>query len=200
MMSLDIKNTIPIGKNSQYLFGIGQIKDRWVGFAEGGGALFMFPQISQGHVLGLTDRDKMIRLTGAIAQDVGSGYGGIETWYVPLYLQGNPEHYRCKDCQEVGCEGSCQGEEWSGEELPFAELRQSIAPPMFGSKGPCERCPCCQATWTECAECEGDREIGIEGAPDEDGLYTCPCPSCEGEGGYWVCERDCDAVGKHLVH
>ena len=44
-------------------------------------------------------------LTGAVAQDPESSYGGVERWFVPPALRGNPEELRCQYCGGVGCSG-----------------------------------------------------------------------------------------------
>lgn len=105
MTELNLKNTIEIGSNKHgYTFCAAQLEDgKWVGFAKGGGALFFFHQVSEGHQLGVKDRDYAILLTGAIAEDPESAYGGVEVWNVPPDLRGKPEDFRCERCDQIGC-------------------------------------------------------------------------------------------------
>lgn len=289
MTKIKLEEPLKVGSNSVYVFAVGKLEGRWVGFAQTEKGIFIFPQITQGHRLGLPDRDRAILLTGAIAQDYESAYGGIEEWSVPVELRGDPDALRCRDCDTIGCDGDCEADnpfddDEDREEAPdlgpccacekvsdsvrniimlpyknpepdsgwgcmqcglpsdgatavvcdecvanktpikFAAVgylkekkRISVAslggthehdmskhperPPTPGTKRPCERCSCCQETFTECEHCEGNREIGIED-PTEDDMFdmvdTLICPSCEGDGGYWLCERNCELGGKHL--
>lgn len=111
-----------IGENAHYRFCIGRCRDRWIGFAVGGSMslkahdafhsegiptgpnfMFVFPEVSEGFVLGLLERDKAILLTGAVAQDPESAYGGVDRWLVPECQRGDPEAFRCRSCDRVGC-------------------------------------------------------------------------------------------------
>jgi hypothetical protein len=72
----------------------------------------MFPAISEDYQLGLTDRELVIKLTGAIAQSVEHGYGGIARWFIPEELRGAPEDFTCERCETVGCRGTCESEDY----------------------------------------------------------------------------------------
>jgi hypothetical protein len=121
-MSAEIRITDQqlIGENDHgYRFLVGKIGDRWVGFADGDlgdgkRMLFMFPAISEDYQMGLLDRELVIKLTGAIAQSVEHGYGGIARWFVPEELRGKPEDFTCEHCESVGCRGSCEREDYFG--------------------------------------------------------------------------------------
>lgn len=102
-----------IGENDWgYWFGIGLLKDRWTGFAVGTWKddkgehqmMFFFPEIADDLVMGKTDRDLVIKLTGAIAQSVEHAYGGVSRWFVPEDLRGKPEDFICEVCSSVGCD------------------------------------------------------------------------------------------------
>jgi hypothetical protein len=105
--------TLVIGDNDHYKFGVGLCGDRWCGFALGepednNRMLFVFPGVAQDFQLGLPDRDKAILMTGAIAQEPDSMYGGILRWFVQDDLRGDPNTIeRCQDCGEIGCQGDC---------------------------------------------------------------------------------------------
>ena len=109
----DITSVLIIGDNRHgYAFGIGSIGGRWVGFATGviskaNRMIFLFPAISEDYELGITDRERCIKMTGAIAQSPENMYGGIERWFIEPELRGRPEDFRCANCQYVGCEGYC---------------------------------------------------------------------------------------------
>lgn len=117
---IQITERFDIGENDHgYKFTVGKIGDRWVGFADGDlgrskRALFMFPAISQDYQIGLMDRELVIKLTGAIAQSVEHGYGGIARWFVPEELRGSPRDFTCEYCESVGCRGSCEREDYFG--------------------------------------------------------------------------------------
>lgn len=110
---MEIIERIPVGENSHgYSFEVGSILAEddsfvWVGYAHGAGMLFILPGMSEEHVLGLKDRDRAIRLTGAIAQSAEHGYGGVDRWFVDESLRGRPEDFTCESCQGVGCPGDC---------------------------------------------------------------------------------------------
>ena len=115
----------------------------------------------------------------------------------------------CDPCLEKKAEPlwSCRGWPGSDGRVPIGDLtgehnhdlskHPELQPhPLTGAISTCERCECCNATFAICEECEGDQEIGIE---TDEGLYRAPCPSCEGDGYYWLCERSCDEAGKHAA-
>jgi hypothetical protein len=109
----DIKNILKIGENDHdYCFADGMIHGRWFGFAivnlgnEQTGVFFL-PGIGEGHMLGVSDRTRAIKLTGAIAQSSEHGYGGVARWFVPEELRGKPEEFICEGCGSVGCSGDC---------------------------------------------------------------------------------------------
>ena len=114
--------TIKVGANDDgYEFWVGRTGDRWLGFAvgklhqDGTRGMFVFPELIEDFKMGLADRDDAIRMTGAVAQAVERGYGGIARWSVPIELRGDPEDYRCGDCGDLGCNGECLDEcldEW----------------------------------------------------------------------------------------
>src|SRR6516225_11377172 len=98
MTELTIAEAILIGENDQWRFCVGKLGERWIGYALAGrfsmdakaafraeglgvepGFMSIFPEVSDGLLLGMLDREKAILLTGAIAQDVESCYGGVET-------------------------------------------------------------------------------------------------------------------------
>lgn len=122
----DIKNIFKIGENDHgYCFAVGMIHGRWHGFAvgileNGEKMVFFLPGISEGHLLGVSDRARAIKLTGAIAQSSEHGYGGIERWFVPEELQGKPEDFICEGCQSVGCSGDCF-DDYGFDEFVFEE-------------------------------------------------------------------------------
>ena len=71
---LQFEEVTLVGLNAGYRFAVGRVKDRWLGFAIGeldGGErmLFIFPEIADGALLGLADKERAILLTGAIACD-----------------------------------------------------------------------------------------------------------------------------------
>jgi hypothetical protein len=100
-----IEEQVIIGDNRHgYAFAVGRVGDRWLGYAITRLGLFLFPGVSEGVDLGMEDRDEAIRRVGAIAQDLNSGYGGVETWHVPEELRGDPGRYRCDVCGEICCE------------------------------------------------------------------------------------------------
>jgi hypothetical protein len=109
----EIRDVIKIGENDHgYWFGVGVLEGRWIGFAvgeigDGNEMVFWFPQVAEGHLIGLADRDKTIKLTSAIAQSPEQAYGGIKRWFIPEELRGIPDDWRCANCGEVGCPGDC---------------------------------------------------------------------------------------------
>lgn len=115
---IQITDRLDIGENDHgYKFAVGKIGDRWVGFADGklddgNRMFFLFPEISEDYQMGLTDRDGVIKLTGAIAQSVEHGYGGIARWFIPEELRGDPKDFTCERCESVGCRGGCEQEDY----------------------------------------------------------------------------------------
>ena len=113
----DIKfeDVMKVSENDHgYSFAVARLAgtDRWIGFAIGSlneqeCGLFLLPNFSENYVMGLTDRDYAIKLTGAIAQSFECGYGGVERWFVEESLRGDPEVMRCNACEEIGCRGDC---------------------------------------------------------------------------------------------
>jgi len=95
-----------------------------------------------------------------------------------------------------GSDGRIPYEQLTGEHnhdmTKHPEREEQVVTSLWGSKIPCERCSCCDARLTACEECNGEGEILVAG------VMPIPCPSCEGEGGYPVCEGSCDAKGDHV--
>jgi hypothetical protein len=137
---LSITEQTIIGENAYYRFFVGRMGERWVGFAAESATahaarqlllaeglnpipdkIFLFPDVSgQGdecHLPGVPDRARAIRMTGAIAQDPGHAYGGIDRWHVPDELRGKPEDFRCARCDWFGCDGTACAECVSPEDL-----------------------------------------------------------------------------------
>jgi hypothetical protein len=118
--AIQITDRFEIGENDHgYRFAIGKMGDRWIGFADGDlgngkRVLFMFPHISENYQMGMADRDLVIKLTGAIAESLEHGYGGIERWFIPDELRGKPEDFTCEYCEGVGCRGTCESETYFG--------------------------------------------------------------------------------------
>lgn len=110
---LQFSRCLLIGDNDHgYQFYVGLCGERWVGYAlsrdERGRPtmLFVMAEVSDGPLLGLTDRDDAIRMTGAVARDVESSYGPLARWYADPELLVDPELYRCEQCGQIGCDGS----------------------------------------------------------------------------------------------
>jgi len=110
---MKVQDVVQVGENDLgYRFAVGAIPDedggvRWIGYADSDVGAFIFPGICEGHMMGIKDRERAIKLTGAIAQSFEHGYGGVERWFVTEELRGKPEDFRCADCQEIGCDGWC---------------------------------------------------------------------------------------------
>jgi hypothetical protein len=110
-MDAELLDPLVIGDNDLgYTFVVGRLDDRWLGGAIGAGMLFVFPEITVGCYLGVSDRETAIRMTSAIAQDPEHGYGGITRWRVDPRLRAAPDDFRCRHCGEVCCDGSCRDE------------------------------------------------------------------------------------------
>ena len=104
---LRIRTQTVVGTNARgYTFAVGLVGDRWLGYALGGGGLFVFSEVSRGVDLGmgLDDREEAIGRVAALAQDPGHGFGGVDRWHVPERLRADPEVYRCEICGEVLCD------------------------------------------------------------------------------------------------
>lgn len=108
MTKVNLTDPLEVGRNQYYVFAVGLLEGRWVGFAQANEGIFIFPQISEGHHLGTTDKTKAILLTGAIAQDPEAAYGGVKKWAVEPALRGKPKDHRCQNCLTVGCLGNCK--------------------------------------------------------------------------------------------
>ena len=107
MASIEIKEQFMIGENDHgYRFAVGKVGERWVGYAIGQDGIFFFP-MAENYIMGLTDRERAIKLTGAIAQSFEYGYGGVDRWFIDESLQGNPDDFTCANCGSVGCDAQC---------------------------------------------------------------------------------------------
>lgn len=141
--SMPLSDVLVIGSNDHgYQFAVGRMETRWIGFAigdleDGTRMLFIFPEVSQGVLLGLANKVQAIRLTAAVACDPEQGYGGIKRWRIPPRLRGTPEEFRCERCHALNCDGFC------GDEL-------EIDLPVDVDRRVCRVCGC-----TDDAACEG---------------------------------------------
>jgi len=107
-VELVLEDALPIGENEiGYSFLVARIGDRWIGFADSSVGMFLLPGVREGQYIGVKDKKEAILLSGAIAQSIEHGYGGVDEWFVPEDLRGKPEDYRCKTCSEIGCKGYC---------------------------------------------------------------------------------------------
>jgi hypothetical protein len=110
---VEIIERLEVGENDYgYRFAVGSIPDegggvRWIGFADSDVGAFVFPAICEGHMMGIKDRDRAIKLTGAIAQSSEHGYGGVKRWFVEEALRGKPEDFTCSECGAINCSGDC---------------------------------------------------------------------------------------------
>lgn len=127
---MDLTDVLVIADNSAgWRFCVGRSGGRWLGFAAPGRSpaelafaseglevspqmLMVMPEVSEGYQLGVEDRDRAIRLTGAVAQEDDGCYGGVERWFVPEDLRGRPDDFRCKKCDHVGCDGTECGDDY----------------------------------------------------------------------------------------
>ena len=124
-MQLKIDEIEVIARNLEFRFCIGKFGDRWLGVAIGApiirleravfglpgpaiedSYMHVFPEVSEGGKLGMTDKNRAMLLVGALAQDPEQGFGDITGWLVPEDLRGDPDAFRCKKCGEVGCDGT----------------------------------------------------------------------------------------------
>ena len=55
----------------------------------------------------------------------------------------------------------------------------------------CDRCKCCEMFRQTCDTCGGE---GMTEADEDEDAWE-PCETCEGDGGWWLC--DCDDAGVH---
>ena len=112
---VEITERVEVGENDHgYRFAVGRLESgRWVGFADSDYGAFIFPGMATGCEIGTADRERAIRLTGAIAQSIEHGYGGVARWFVEDALRGKPEDFTCEECGEVGC---CCGECLEGDD------------------------------------------------------------------------------------
>lgn len=145
MTPITLDEVLIIAENDcGWRFGVGRLgsagRCRWIGFAtesaqaqdarrafasEGlptePAGLLLFHEVAQGVELGVADRERAILLTGALARDIDSAYGGVDRWLVPPELRGDPEQFRCRSCDRVGCDGrECLDlfGDWDGEDGP----------------------------------------------------------------------------------
>lgn len=112
-------------RNRQYEFCVGTLETgpceegaiekppRWIGYAVGytpGGTptMFLFPEISEGGLAGITDRVRCIQMAAAIAQAPECGYGGVEEWEIEPGKRASPDDFRCGKCCELFCRGECE--------------------------------------------------------------------------------------------
>jgi hypothetical protein len=133
---LTITDTKLIGENDVYSFWVARCGERFIGYARESRSacdakaafaaeglptepsmMFLFPEISDGVEMGTADRDRAIKLTGALAQDPEQSYGGVARWHVPPELRGAPDDFRCPNCDRVGCDGSGCGEDFCAEDF-----------------------------------------------------------------------------------
>ena len=121
---IQIDQCFMIARNAYYSFIVGLFDGRWIGLARsempGIGGVFVFAEVfDEPGLLGLADRREAIRMTAAIATDIGHGYGPVIEWFIPKELQASPDDYRCTVCESIGCDGSCQDlAEEMGEDYP----------------------------------------------------------------------------------
>ena len=69
--AIELTDITRIGQNDDYVFAVGRIVDRWIGFARGATPetlpiLFVFPEVAEGYELGVPDRARAVLLTGAV--------------------------------------------------------------------------------------------------------------------------------------
>jgi hypothetical protein len=113
---IKFEDSLLVGRNSHgYTFGVGRVGRYWLGYAIGGGMIFILPGIDTGAQLGLLDVNEAMLRVGAIAQDPAHAYGGIEEWFVAESLRGDPEAYRCGKCGEVCCGGDCDRDDFEDD-------------------------------------------------------------------------------------
>lgn len=112
---VEIDDALLMGDNDVgYEFFIGRVQGRWIGFAAAdvpgveGKGIFVFHEISDGPLLGLTDRDEAIRRVHAVATAPENGFGGVDRWYSDEQLRAEPAAYRCGHCDQLCCDGECE--------------------------------------------------------------------------------------------
>ena len=102
-----------IGENDHgYRFYVGRLNGEWIGFSlgdldDGRKMMCLLPEVSVAKVVGIEDRDLAIRMVSALAENAGSGFGGIARWFVEEKLRGDPEEFRCSMCDQLFCDGTC---------------------------------------------------------------------------------------------
>lgn len=116
MDTLPIADSVRVGENDHWKFGVGRLEERWIGFAVGDcedGTKFMhiFPEISAGPELGVGSREDAIRMVSALACDPEQSFGGIDEWFIDESLRASPDDFRCENCGTCGCPGDC-GDCW----------------------------------------------------------------------------------------
>ena len=139
----------------------------------------------------------------------GRGWGCLQ-----CHLPSNGAIYvLCDSCVEAQAQPkwACRGDPATQGRIPIEELTGSFEHdrdqhpelleehPLQGARSDCHRCGCCMATWSLCEECGGVGEIEVEMPTgfNPNGITRISCPSCEGDGDYWLCDRDCDDFGDH---
>lgn len=113
-MTFSLEDVLILGANEHWQFGVGRQGERWIGFAfgrleDGHGYLHVLTEVcDEPWLVDVTDRDRVIRMTGAVACDPEASWGGVAEWYVDEELRGDPEEFRCDVCGQVGCRGGCR--------------------------------------------------------------------------------------------
>jgi hypothetical protein len=184
--SIQIEEQVLVGRNSHgYTFAVGRISDRWLGYALGGGGMFIFPEISENHDLGLPDMNDAIRRVSALAQDPERGYGGIEQWYIAESLRADPDQFRCSNCGEVCCDGECDLDDRPDDDRDEDDPHPEEAAEDYDF-GPC--CCCCRANVRTRNLVMMDRRAPVPGSGW--GCLTCGLPM---DGAMYVACDDCAA-------
>jgi hypothetical protein len=123
-MNLKIEGYELIGRNDHWSFAVARVGDRYLGvgmeqiplrakspdgrvniYLERPYYMHVFAEVSEGVELGMQDKTMAILLTGALAEDPEHGFGGVDEWFVPEDLRGEPKDFRCDRCGDVGCAG-----------------------------------------------------------------------------------------------
>lgn len=130
---MELTERVEVGENNHgYRFAVGKIAgDRWIGFADSDVGAFVLPGMSEEYEMGLADRDRAIKLTGAIAQSAEHGYGGIARWFVDESLRGKPEDFTCSD------QGDVPGWAGNGRCLTCGSAHRSKTSRVLTSASPC---------------------------------------------------------------
>jgi hypothetical protein len=111
-----LENHMLIGRNRSYEFAVGTLEQsegrpaRWIGYAIGytpGGTetMFLFPEISEGGLAGVSDRLRCIQMASAIAQgeQYASYVGEPIEWEIEPSLRAKPDDFRCELCGKLFC-------------------------------------------------------------------------------------------------